>query len=127
MELRRRIALCRVSLVPLIDILFILLVYFMVTSDYLDLDMIPVSEVRSGRSVEGTGTIMVRLNASGDPVFRGAILEEVGLKRLVENSPSSQFLILPSGAAPLQALATLLDSLTTAGARNVQLIRFVGE
>ena len=33
----------RVTLVPLIDVLFILLVYFMVTSVYLDLDMIPAA------------------------------------------------------------------------------------
>ena len=33
-----------ISLVPLVDVMMILLVFFMVTSTYLDLDMVPVVE-----------------------------------------------------------------------------------
>lgn len=120
----------RISLVPLIDVLFILLVYFMVTSVYLDLDMVPV--VDGGDAVAGAGqggdrpTLLVRLDATGAPVLRGAVLTPEGLTRALADAPGARVLILPSGAAPLQALAGVLDMLNGAGVRDAQLVRLEG-
>ena len=55
----------RVTLVPLIDVLFILLVYFMVTSVYRDLDMIPV--VRGGDPMAGAAQVDGGAVAGADP------------------------------------------------------------
>ena len=63
-----------ISLVPMIDVMLILLVFFMVTSTYLNLDMIPAvqqqNSAASGPAPKGT-TVMIRLGAGGDPVVSG--------------------------------------------------------
>jgi biopolymer transport protein ExbD len=66
-----------ISLVAMIDVLLILLVFFMVTSTYLDLDMIPaVSQNDENSSPPETAKadaqpILVRIGADGQPVLRG--------------------------------------------------------
>jgi biopolymer transport protein ExbD len=49
MQLRRRIPSPRlISLVSMVDVLLIMLVFFMVTSTYLNLDMIPMTQSAGG-------------------------------------------------------------------------------
>jgi biopolymer transport protein ExbD len=121
-----------VTLVPLIDVLFILLIYFMVTSIYLDLDMIPASGTpeepgaAAGAGASETASRLVRIDPSGRVVIGGASLaagelEEV-LRNEVAGSPDLSVLILPSPQAPVQALAHTLDALVAAGVRNSRIL-----
>ncbi|WP_299426012.1 biopolymer transporter ExbD [uncultured Shimia sp.] len=127
----------RISLVPLIDVLFILLVYFMVTSVYLDLDMIPVSQkVDLPATDTQTGAIgdvtrvLLRISSDGTVSLRGQRLSEGNLAAailpLAARVPPPQILILPSGAAPLFALTEVLDALASVGLTNTRIIRIEG-
>jgi len=119
----------RVTLVPLIDVLFILLVYFMVTSVYRDLDMIPV--VRGGDPMAGAaqvdggavagGTLLLRIGAGGEVVLRGQALTPAGLTAALSGAP--RVLILPTGAAPLWALTQVMDAVAAAGVGDARLVR----
>ena len=69
-----------ISLVPMIDVMLILLVFFMVTSTYLNLDMIPAAKRGEAQtdaptategSGAGAGTLLIRIGADGVPVLRG--------------------------------------------------------
>ena len=69
-----------ISLVPMIDVMLILLVFFMVTSTYLNLDMIPavqradrVPPTEAAPNGDG-GSLMIRIAADGAPVIRGLSL-----------------------------------------------------
>jgi len=132
----RRRPLARVTLVPLIDVLFILLVYFMVTSVYLDLDMIPTSagdeaaEAASpgfGGDGEGGAALLVRIDPAGRAVLRGETLDmtalEARLAEAVRGRPALEVLLLPSPRAPVQALASALDALSAAGVARSRVLR----
>lgn len=143
----------KILLTPLVDVLLILLVFFMVTSTYLDLDMIPMAEpaetpvatvappadARGEGSVEGSaegsadgsaasGTILIRLNAAGRAFLGGAELAGAALsdavaRRLARTGPAP-VLILPSVRASTQALVDVLGAVSAAGAEQVQVVRF---
>lgn len=120
-----------ISLVPLIDVLLILLVFFMVTSTYLDLDMIPATEVSDGvteLSTRSSGTtLLIRVGADGIPVIRG---EPVPMEALAgrlataaAQTPQPQVLILPSATALTQDLVSVLDTAAEAGISQVRVVR----
>ena len=118
-----------ISLVAMIDVLLILLVFFMVTSTYLDLDMIPaVSQQDASAGAvsvpeQGARPLMIRIGADGRPFVRGQPLAPEALSQLVRANLGAQVLILPTGVAQTQALVSVMDIATSAGAREVRVIR----
>lgn len=122
-----------ISLVPMIDVMLILLVFFMVTSTYLNLDMIPA--VRQAEAPApapasgegGGGTMMIRLGADGVPVLRGRAMPgaalTTALAEVLAQQPLTQVIVLPSGAATTQALVSVMDAAAQAGAVRLRVIR----
>ncbi|MBL4767766.1 MAG: biopolymer transporter ExbD [Rhodobacteraceae bacterium] len=110
----------------------ILLVFFMVTSTYLDLDMIPAvrqqdDAVAASPANDVGGVVMVRLGSDGIPVIRGQAMSqpELGdhLRLALADEPLTQVVVLPSGAATTQALISVMDTATRAGAVRLRVIR----
>ena len=130
---RPRPARALISLVAMIDVLLILLVFFMVTSTYLDLDMIPAVSQDSeapqtvAQSAESTAPLLIRIGADGTPVIRGQSLSLTDLATLLENrvaeGESPSVMLLPTGVARTQALITVMDIATTAGITDLRVIR----
>ena len=122
-----------ISLVAMIDVLLILLVFFMVTSTYLDLDMIPAISQDSEATAQPTtpgakaAPLLIRIGADGQPVVRGKTLSLTDLGALVsrrlKTEPTMPVMILPTGVAQTQALVSVMDTATQAGARQVRVIR----
>ncbi len=121
-----------ISLVPMIDVLLILLVFFMVTSTYLDLDMIPA--VQQQEEAETTapptdvaGVVMMRLGSDGVPVIRGQAMSQPELNDYLQltlaDEPLTQVVVLPSAAATTQALISVMDTATRAGVVRLRVIR----
>lgn len=142
-QLRRRPrARATISLVPMIDVLILLLIFFMVTSSYLNLDFIPAiraddpeaaatsetpAETLPGDVAMPARTLLVRLQADGTAVIAGQRLtldeaQSAVAARLL-TQPDLPVVILPSGAADTQALVTLMDRLAAAGAPSVRIVR----
>lgn len=126
-----------ISLVPMIDVMLILLVFFMVTSTYLNLDMIPAVDQEddsldapAAATQDPTPPVLIRLGADGIPTIQGRALNTAALETLlqdrVRSDPFTRVLILPSGAADMQALVALMDTATRMGATNVSVIRLEG-
>lgn len=123
-----------ISLVSMIDVMLILLVFFMVTSTYLNLDMIPaLSRTDSpAPSAEATGdqsggAILIRIGADGSPYFQGRSLHSDELSALLVDrlaiDPALSIIILPTGSAKMQALVSVMDIVTTAGVTNMRVVR----
>ena len=134
MQLARRTApKTLISLVPMIDVMLILLVFFMVTSTYLNLDMIAMVETSddaptvAAPAPSDSPPLIIRLGADGTPVVRGQSLSEQGLTRLISDrladDPLLSVVLLPSGNASTQSLVTVMDTATRAGATRLRLIR----
>tara|TARA_R110002049_G_scaffold10127_3_gene50404 strand:+ start:111807 stop:112208 length:402 start_codon:yes stop_codon:yes gene_type:complete len=117
-----------ISLVSMIDVLLIMLVFFMVTSTYLHLDMIPVAK-SADRTIETTsttadgGTLLVRLGADGAAYVRGRQMSETDLASLVRATPGIAVTILPALRADTQALVRLMDILTAAGVDSLRILQ----
>ena len=121
-----------ISLVPMIDVMLILLVFFMVTSTYLNLDMIAMVETSdeapaTTAAPSETTPLIIRLSSDGVPVIRGqrhtpATLTQA-IKTKLADDPLASVVLLPSGAANTQALVSVMDTATIAGATRLRLIR----
>jgi biopolymer transport protein ExbD len=139
---RRTRAAAAISLVPMIDVLILLLIFFMVTSSYLNLDFIPAvqaddpaTDTQAGAdaltlppdAVLPARTLLVRLQADGSAVIAGQRLTppevEANVAARLAAQPDLPVVIFPSGAADTQALVTLMDRLAAAGAPSVRIVR----
>ncbi len=132
------------SVTPLVDVMFILLIFCRVTSTFLDLDLIPLvggarpadqpapmapaPAAERERVAEQSGSLLVRLGADGRTYVAGQEVDPVALTAMVSlrvaARPSAPILVLPSGAASTQALVSLMDVLTRAGAQDARVVRF---
>lgn len=123
-----------ISMVPMIDVMLILLIFFMVTSTYINLDMIPALERKADAAADpqspqgdGGGVLMVRIGADGTPTVRGQAFAQTDLERLfadrIRQDANQQVLILPSGSANMQALVSVMDTATLSGVTQLQIVR----
>lgn len=129
---RPRPARALISLVAMIDVLLILLVFFMVTSTYLDLDMIPAvsqdqQNAASADQAPPGAPVLIRIAGDGMPVIQGRTLSLSDLRALLQQrsseTPGLSVMILPTGSARTQALVSVMDAATQAGVRQVRVVR----
>ena len=124
-----------ISLVPLVDVLLIMLVFFMVTSTYLDLDMIPAAE-RGDEEASATpdqvapgasGMLLIRLAPDGRPWLRGRPMDGEALRAALDahrqTGPEAAVSVLASPRADVQALVALMDAVTSAGLVRLRILR----
>jgi biopolymer transport protein ExbD len=131
---RPRPAKALISLIPMIDVLLILLVFFMVTSTYLDLDLIPAvsqQEDQAGNApAPVSAPLLIRLGESGMPVIRGQDMTLEALDQMLRGrlrtTPNLSIVILPTGVARMQSLISVMDVATSAGVTQVRVIRLEG-
>ena len=116
-----------ISLTPLIDVVFILLVFFMLASSFLDWRAIdldtPVSSA-AGTSMEGALLVEIRsdgLRLSGETVSLDALGARVA--RRVSERLDQPVLVRAAPGVSLQRAVQVLDRLAAAGATRMALIR----
>jgi len=122
-----------ISVVSMIDVMMILLFFFMVTSSYLNLDMVPALQKADDPPADAaTGTtpsltLMIRIAADGQAMIGGDVLDGDALTALLQTrlaaDPLTPIVLFPSGAAHLQDLIRVMDVVTKSGAVRVKVIR----
>ena len=122
-----------ISVVSMIDVMMILLFFFMVTSTYLNLDMVPALQKAEDPPAEATAsptpstTLMIRIAADGQAMVGGQSLDPdaltILLKSRLSQDPLTPIVLFPSGAAHLQDLIHTMDVVTKSGAVRVKVIR----
>lgn len=118
-----------IGLTPLIDVVFILLIFFMLASSFVDWRAIELTAPADGDaaatgSVVGALMVEVRsdgLRLAGEFLPLDTIAERVQAR--LAAAPDTPVLVKPTGGVDLQNTVTVLDRLTQAGATNVSLIR----
>ncbi len=115
-----------ITMTPLVDVMMILLVFFMVTSTYLDLDMMPMVQSEAEGTAAPAGpapTLLIRITANGEARLRGQPLTVQTLVSALQTAPNARVLILPSGGSNVQGLVSAIETATQAGAENLRVVR----
>lgn len=116
-----------ISLTPLIDVVFILLIFFMLASSFQDwrtIDLSAPAQAGAGNAMEGALLVEVRpqgLRLGGQPVSRAALAAQV--KQRIAESPERKVLVQAAQGVPLQRAVDILDLLAATGAADLSLIR----
>jgi biopolymer transport protein ExbD len=120
-----------ISLTPLIDVVFILLVFFMLASNFLEWRSInlnaPAESTGRGSSIEGSILVEIRadgLRMSGLPISLDELSGKISGQ--MKKSPERGIFVKPAPSVTLQETVAILDVLTGAGASNILLIKTPG-
>ncbi|MEO6299427.1 MAG: biopolymer transporter ExbD [Paracoccaceae bacterium] len=126
-----------ISVVSMIDVMMILLFFFMVTSSYLNLDMVPALQKTDEPNADpapttstqagAPSTVLIRIAPNGTMAVRGQNVTTDSLTALLkarlDADPLTPVVLFPSGGAQLQDLITAMDTVTKSGAVRVKVIR----
>ncbi|WPZ35141.1 biopolymer transporter ExbD [Thalassobaculum sp. OXR-137] len=122
---RRRRAV--ISLTPLIDVVFILLVFFMLASSFLDwrtIDLAAPTSAGAGSAMTGAMLLEIRpdgLRLSGHMVTLDEAERKIMAK--VREKADQRVLIKPADGVALQDTVSVLDRLSAAGVANMSFVR----
>ena len=115
-----------ISLTPLIDVVFILLVFFMLASSFLDWRTIELKLPAKSNTAAATEPIhIVTIEESGALKLNGGDVAEddfvAHLRQELSDHPEQPVLIFAPEFVPLQRSVEILEKITAAGGRNVSL------
>ena len=115
-----------IPLTPLIDVVFILLVFFMLASSFSDWRALDLKiAAQGGATSSGPPALVVDLAPGGDLRLNGRTLSESELAAQIETelerTPERSVLVRPAEAVSLQQTIDLLDLLKQAGADAIAL------
>lgn len=121
---RRRTAIPGLNVTPLIDVVFILLVFFMLATNFARYRLIGVDAPEETEVVKDSeGAVVILLKADGALFYDGEPAEPAALGELVGATltvdPRRGFLVRPEKGVPFQRAVSAYDAARVAGARSV--------
>ena len=114
------------SLVPLVDVVFILLLFFMLSSTFIQKRQIPMDLPTQVQIITDIEVVDVELlSNNGDLLVAGQTVENFGIVSILDRqsfSADAVFAIRSASDVKVQALINLLDKLTQAERTKVALV-----
>lgn len=115
-----------INITPMLDIVFIMLIFFIVTTSFVKEKGIEVSRPSSTPPKEikkNKGPIVVKIDANGNITMKGRLLDrkavEANLERAKAEKPDSALIIAAHPDAHTDALVTILDAAEAVGVASV--------
>ncbi|MCB9958292.1 MAG: biopolymer transporter ExbD [Rhodospirillaceae bacterium] len=110
-----------ISLTPLIDVVFILVIFFMLASSFVDWRSIEVAS-RAGAEggAAGAGALLVEVRAGGVRLS-GEPMSLEALSARLADVPERRVLVRPERGVAVQDLVAVLDRISAAGVSDVSL------
>ncbi len=116
-----------INITPMLDIVFIMLIFFIVTTSFVKEQGLEVSRPSSAPpkevQQEDRGPIVVRINASSLISVKGRILERAAVRANLEREkaikPRSPLVVAAHPDADLEALVIILDAAKVVGIESV--------
>lgn len=112
------------NITPLIDVVFILLVFFMLATNFASYRLIRIETPRE-TEIKSTseGAIVIIVKPDGSVTFDGKTIEREALseniRKVVEIDPGRVFLVRPLKGVPLQEAINIYDVARKSGATAV--------
>ncbi|NIZ03489.1 ExbD/TolR family protein [Thalassospira lucentensis] len=115
-----------IGLTPLIDVVFILLIFFMLASSFLDWKGFEMSvAITDGKSTSQSDVrpVTIDVNANGALSLNGEAVSLSGLPQmLLRDHSDAPVRLRPVNGASLQHLINVMDALGRGGVTNVDLV-----
>lgn len=115
-----------INITPMLDIVFIMLIFFIVTTSFVKEKGLEVSRPSNSPPKEvkkNKGPIVVKIDANGNILLKGRMLErkavEANLEREKAEKPDSPLIIAAHPDAETDALVTILDAAEAVGVASV--------
>ena len=115
-----------INITPMLDIVFIMLIFFIVTTSFVKEKGLEVSRTSNAPPKEvkkNKGPIVVKIDANSNISMQGRILErkavEANLEREKAEKPDSPLIIAAHPDAETDALVTILDAAEAVGVGSV--------
>lgn len=119
-------------IVPLIDVMFLLLIFFMLTSQFgqtesMDLALPSVQSIQKNLITDDEAMRMViasdgTVQVDGEN-FEPDVLEKM-LAAALRQNPERKVVLMPMELVSVQQLVAVMDSVTHAGGHNVQVVKW---
>jgi len=115
-----------INITPMLDIVFIMLIFFIVTTSFVKEKGLEVSRPSNAPPKEikkNKGPIVVKIDANGNISMKGRLLErkavQANLEREKAEKPDSPLIIAAHPDAETDALVTILDAAAAVGVGSV--------
>ena len=124
---RRRAATgVEINVISLIDILFVLLVFFMVTTSFTADTSVDIERPGASRvqAADPAGTLLVALSAAGEVVLTGGAVggdPVPAIRRALAENRATRVLLVADRMVPTGRMLEIMDACTAAGAEKVDL------
>jgi biopolymer transport protein ExbD len=134
MQFERRIIRKRplISLTPLIDVVFILLLFFMLASNFSQWRTIDVmTPVSGGIQNDSEPPLLIQIESAGNIRLDGTPLTLDGLfgpaAAAIQQQPQRRMVVQPAADVSLQTIVSVLERLRAAGGQRIVLQRDSGQ
>jgi biopolymer transport protein ExbD len=118
-----------ITLTPLIDVVFILLVFFMLASSFVDWRVLQVGMALGGVGQGSTGVFLVEVR-EGDIRLSGVAMNTDGLAQRLRmrpaKSPDTRVLVKPAAGVDLQRAIDIVDVIAGLGVKDVSFVETGG-
>ena len=115
-----------INITPMLDIVFIMLIFFIVTTSFVKEKGLEVSRPSNSPPKEikkNKGPILVKIDSNGNITMKGRMLEQkavqANLEREKAEKPESPLIIAAHPDADTNALVTILDAAEAVGVASV--------
>tara|TARA_B100000749_G_C17991388_1_gene287385 strand:+ start:42 stop:455 length:414 start_codon:yes stop_codon:yes gene_type:complete len=116
-----------INITPLIDIVFLLLVFFMLATSFIQKSTIEIN-LNSGKTVKidnAKNTAIVILNKKGLIYLNNKLIKVTNIrneiKNIIEKNPKYKILIKSHKKVPVQKVIRLIEEVRLAGTDNIKL------
>jgi biopolymer transport protein ExbD len=115
-----------INVTPMLDVVFILLIFFIVTTSFVKEEGLAVSSPEqepTHETTRDTGPVVVRINSTGQILLEGRILEKgavpANLQRVKAENPEAPLIVAAHPDGDTEALVAVLDAAKAAGIESV--------
>lgn len=123
-ERSRRRTISSLPLVPMIDIMFILIIFFMLTSSFMRIESLELLLPSSSSKAAAKGDVMhLYIRPNGDMILGQRSLNQdelsESLSRMFSKDPGTRIMLLTAEGVTMQQLVNIMDKVYAAGGRSL--------
>jgi len=122
----RKLISTELNIAPLIDVVFLLLIFFMLTSTIMEQESIEINLPKSDSAERSVSDLtIISISKDSTIYLNGERVEKAGLKRALESAfaeNADKGVVLRSDSdLPVQNLVEMMDLISSAGGANISL------